>query len=339
MNYTQYITNNKEIYLVDMTQEKKPFSDLVISTLRKYAEHKHITLISQKKSFAHGVICQDCTTIPKCEYCDVAIAYYQDSQWQYFGLCNYCNKTYDSPHTCRHCSGHNMDFYGFGAQQIQTLLDSLYTIESQVLESKNLGRMSKISQFQRSHSVVIATNMLTQWLSDTDIVVVLDADLWLQLPDFNARWMCIVQRYELICKHPGKQVIIQTSYHEGREMVLTAKGDTTTLKNNELQLRKERGYAPYGELAIIQYKHEKEKTLLNKMQKLYQEMEYLRLQWSHLDISIYQTPPMIYRMYGTFRYHIVVKWPSIRLYVDAVFLQLQLKKRGFFIDWMPISWL
>lgn len=338
MNYTQYVTHNKEIYLVDMTQEKKPFSDLVISTLRKYSESKHITLISQKKSFAHGVICQDCTTIPKCLYCDVAIAYYQDTHGQYFGLCNYCNKTYESPHTCRHCNGHNMNFYGFWAQQIQSLLATSYGIESQVLESKNLNRIHNISQFQRCHNVVIATNMLTQWLPDTDIVIVLDADVWLQLPDFNARWMCIAQRYELICKHPGKQIILQTVYHEDRTMVWTAKGDVNILQHNELQLRKERGYAPYGELAIIQYKHEQEKTLLNKMQKLYQEMEYLRMQWVY-QLDIYQTPPMIYKMHGTFRYHIVIKWVHIRPFLDTVFLQLQLKKRGFFIDWMPISWL
>jgi hypothetical protein len=60
MQYTQYLLNNKEIYLVDMKQATKPFSVLVEKTIQRYAPSKNISLITNKNSFAHGVICKDC---------------------------------------------------------------------------------------------------------------------------------------------------------------------------------------------------------------------------------------------------------------------------------------
>jgi primosomal protein N' (replication factor Y) (superfamily II helicase) len=129
-----------------MKQASKPFSVLVEKTLQKYSLSKNISIITNRNNYAHGLICQDCGTIPMCKQCDVAINFYKQTNGSYIGLCNYCKTEYPSQSSCSHCQGHNLDFYGYGAQQIQSILSDSYSIHANILDASKLNSHNKISQ-------------------------------------------------------------------------------------------------------------------------------------------------------------------------------------------------
>ena len=74
--------------------------------------------------------------------------------------------------------------------------------------------------------------------------------------------------------------------------------------------RKANMYPPFGEICIILYKHEIEESLFKKVDTLYKELLYLKEKYGITGLEIYSTPPLIYKMFGKYRYNIILKWPN-----------------------------
>jgi hypothetical protein len=60
-------------------------------------------------------------------------------------------------------------------------------------------------------------------------------------------------------------------------------------------------------MCLLLYKDEIEENLFSKIKKLHQEMLYLQEKMGRKDIAIVATPPLIYKLYGKFRYTILCK--------------------------------
>jgi primosomal protein N' len=71
--------------------------------------------------------------------------------------------------------------------------------------------------------------------------------------------------------------------------------------------RKVNGYPPFGELCVILYKNEIEESLFTKVDTLHKDLLYLKEKYQLKDIEIYSTPPLIYKMFGKYRYNIILK--------------------------------
>jgi len=83
------------------------------------------------------------------------------------------------------------------------------------------------------------------------------------------------------------------------------KKDNFYEKDNEF--RKVNGYPPFGEICVILYKNEIEESLFTKVDTLYKDLLYLKEKYELKDIEIYSTPPLIYKMFGKYRYNIILK--------------------------------
>jgi hypothetical protein len=55
------------------------------------------------------------------------------------------------------------------------------------------------------------------------------------------------------------------------------------------------------------------------------------------ELEIYSTPPLIYKMFGKYRYNIILKWENLRNFMDIVYTKLNLANKWFKIDWMADS--
>jgi primosomal protein N' len=71
--------------------------------------------------------------------------------------------------------------------------------------------------------------------------------------------------------------------------------------------RKVNGYPPFGELCVILYKNEIEESLYTKVDTLHKDLLYLKEKYQITDLEIYSTPPLIYKMFGKYRYNIILK--------------------------------
>jgi len=66
-------------------------------------------------------------------------------------------------------------------------------------------------------------------------------------------------------------------------------------------------YPPFGELCVILYKNEIEESLFTKVDTLHKDLLYLKEKYQLKNIEIYSTPPLVYKMFGKYRYNIILK--------------------------------
>ncbi|MDR0369022.1 MAG: hypothetical protein LBH96_00340 [Candidatus Peribacteria bacterium] len=87
-------------------------------------------------------------------------------------------------------------------------------------------------------------------------------------------------------------------------------------------------------MCVILYKHETEELVFNKVNQLYKELLYLAEKYHISSLDIYSTPPLVYKMFGKYRYNIIIKGSSVRNFMDIVYSKLNLPAKGFKINWM-----
>jgi primosomal protein N' len=71
--------------------------------------------------------------------------------------------------------------------------------------------------------------------------------------------------------------------------------------------RQKNNYPPFSDICVIMYKNEIEERLFTKVDKLYKELLYLKEKYQMDKLEIYSTPPLIYKIFGKYRYNIILK--------------------------------
>jgi primosomal protein N' len=167
---------------------------------------------------------------------------------------------------------------------------------------------------------------------DFDLIIFLNADLWLSIPDYNSSEKNFYFLYEAFTKHNCQNFIVQSfnpSHHSIRQ---SCKLDKDWFYDIENEFRKVNDYPPFKDICIILYKNEIEEKLFNKVDKLYKELLYLKEKYQIKDIEIYSTPPLIYKIFWKYRYNIILKWSGIRNFMDIVYTKLKLNQNWFKIN-------
>jgi primosomal protein N' (replication factor Y) len=101
----------------------------------------------------------------------------------------------------------------------------------------------------------------------------------------------------------------------------------------EYAFREKYHYPPYADLCIILYKNEIEERVFNKIDTLYKDLLYLAQKYQMQALEIYSTPPLIYKMFGKYRYNIILKGKEVRNFMDVVYTKLNLNAKGFKVHW------
>ena len=369
MNYerfdhtTQWI--KKSIFLVNMTKELDyHFSQLAIQGLEKYlAQGKKIGILVNKKGYTGGIICHDCGNIPKCKNCSVSISYHKLVSWETIGLCHICKTQYNVPTTCPNCHSSKIKEFWLGTQKVAEYLKNEYNQDALIIESATVNSPNKIaklfekiwvknntnevSKLREANyakgklpvQIVIWTSLLTtpiHWYN-FDLIIFLNADLGLNIPDYTSAERNFYFLYEAFVKHPTANFIVQSFNPDQYSIRSACQMSKEKFYEQDNVFRKANGYPPFGELCVILYKNEIEESLYTKVDTLHKDLLYLKEKYQLKDIEIYSTPPLIYKMFGKYRYNIILKWPNVRQFMDIIYTKLNLAKKGFKVDWMAES--
>lgn len=108
--------------------------------------------------------------------------------------------------------------------------------------------------------------------------------------------------------------------------------DTPWFYTQDNVFRQENNYPPFSDLCVILYKNEIEERLFNKVDTLYKELLYLKEKYQMPNLEIYSTPPLIYKMFGKYRYNIILKGKDLRNFMDIAYTKLKMPAKGFKID-------
>lgn len=233
-----------------------------------------------------------------------------------------------------------------GTQKVAEYIKEEFGTESVIIESEKANSPHKIEKIldtlkepRQEPLIVIGTSLLTTPIAGYpfDLLIFLNADMGLNLPDYNVAEKNFYFLYEAFTKHTTATCIVQTFNPEQYSIRSACKLDKEGFYVFDNEFREAHNYPPYADICVLLYKNEIEERVFTKVDKLYKELLYLKEKYQYTDLEIYSTPPLIYKTFGKYRYNIILKGKNLNHFMDIVFTKLNLVGKGFKVDWKADS--
>lgn len=322
VNKTRYLDKplpKIEFVSLKEAQKKKQmmghFSHQLIDQIKEQLTNgRQVMLFQNRRGYAPILECESCGHIPMCPSCDVSLTYHS---FKNHLRCHYCGYTAAKPTNCYACSSTRLTTKGFGTEQIELELASLFP-------KYNVGRMdhdttkgkynfeSIINKFQnKEYDILVGTQMIAKGLDfgNVGLVGVLQADQLLYQPDFRS----FERAFQMLLQVSGRagrgnesgKVIIQTYHPELQFFDYVKNHDYESFYQNHLQERKDFDYPPFSKMIKIIMKCRDFNTL-NQSSDWYCKSLKNVLQVPVLGPE----EPLIGKIKNEFIKHILVKAPN-----------------------------
>jgi len=276
------------IELVDLKDKyfrkrmKGHFSDTLIEAIGvALSLGEQVILFQNRRGFSPVIECMTCGHIPQCPQCDVSLTYHKFKNQL---RCHYCGYAIGKPTNCHSCSSIDLTTKGFGTEQIELELLSLFP-------NAKCGRMDQdttrgkygfekiIDSFKNQEiDILVGTQMLAKGLDfdNVSLVGIMNADTMLYHPDFRA----FERSFQMMTQVAGRsgraekqgKVIIQTYNPLHNTIQQVTRNDFEGMYKEQLYDRQIYKYPPYYRLIKITLKHRDFDKLKEGSMWLYQVM-------------------------------------------------------------------
>jgi primosomal protein N' (replication factor Y) len=310
-----------EIELVDLKDKyfrKKMnghFSDTLIEEITKaFTLGEQVILFQNRRGYSPLVECMTCGHVPHCQQCDVSLTYHKHKNQL---RCHYCGYSIAKPTHCHQCSSIELTTKGFGTEQIQQELISLFP-------DNKIGRMDQdttrgkfgfekiIDSFKnREVDILVGTQMLAKGLDfdNVSLVGIMNADNMLFHPDFRA----FERSFQMMTQVSGRsgraekqgKVIIQTYNPDHNTIQQVTHNNYAGMYKEQLYDREIYKYPPYFKIIKITLKHRDFDKLKEGSMWLYQVIS------QNLNIPVLgPEEPAINRIRNEYIRTIIIKIPT-----------------------------
>ncbi|RTY86306.1 primosomal protein N' [Flavobacterium sp. GT3R68] len=259
------------------------FSDTLIEEITTTLSlGEQVILFQNRRGYSPLLECMTCGHVPQCQQCDVSLTYHKHKNQL---RCHYCGYSIAKPTNCPACSSVDLTTKGFGTEQIQQELTTLFP-------SHKIGRMDQdttrgkfgfekiIDSFKnREVDVLVGTQMLAKGLDfdNVTLVGIMNADNMLYHPDFRA----FERSFQMMTQVSGRsgrsekrgKVIIQTYNPNHNTIQQVTNNDYAGMYSEQIYERHIYKYAPYFKLIKLTLKHRDFDKLKEGAMWLYQVMQ------------------------------------------------------------------
>ncbi|SRX55704.1 primosomal protein N' [Aequorivita sp. CIP111184] len=259
-----------EIELVDVKEKNRKkqmtghFSDRLLEEMHEVLKNgEQIILFQNRRGFSPVVECTTCGVSPQCPNCDVSLTFHQHRNQL---RCHYCGYNMAMMQSCIACGSETLDTKGFGTEQIETELKTLFPnhkvarMDQDTTKGKN--SYSKLIEALENEEIdiLVGTQMLAKGLDfrNISLVGVMNADNLLNFPDFRAH----ERSFQLLQQVSGRagrtqkrgKVLIQTynPYHQILKQVSV--NDYEGMYKEQLEERYNYKYPPFFRTIKIVFK-------------------------------------------------------------------------------------
>ncbi len=269
----------------------KPMYDAITERLSK---KEQIILFLNRRGFAQAILCPDCGTLIKCDFCAVSMTYHKRPEKL---ICHYCGSNKPLPRECPSCSSKAVEQVGTGTQQVEDVLASLFPSARIARLDRDTGAGHKaeavLSKLRNQEiDILVGTQMVTKGhdFPMVTLVGVLNADVGLHMPDFRAS----ERTFQLLTQVAGRAGrgklsglgLIQT-YHPKHPAVVFAKNhDYNSFAAGELISRRELGYPPFGRLALLRFSGPEIEVVETKTRSIFSELNRIIAQNKYRDLTL-----------------------------------------------------
>ncbi len=333
-----------EIIPVDMKEQLKLGAGEMLSVplrqamARAFSQKKQVMLFLNRRGYSRTLVCGDCGQSVSCKNCSVPMTLHNNRRTGGRNLiCHYCGYTIPASLAKCECGSVNFTRAGFGTQQLEELLQTLYPCEK-VLRMDQDTTMSPdahneiITKFARKEaSILIGTQMIAKGLDFPDVTVVgiLGADLMLM----SSNYMASERAFQLITQAAGRagrgdcpgEVYIQSFRPELPLFKYALTQDYESFFDSEIEYRSKVKLPPFkaiGELVVSSTDEDDAKAKADALSEYLRQ--FLSVQDSKYDFELFgPIPDVLYELRGRYRMDIVIK-ASNKSALNAVFRQVNI---------------
>uniref|UniRef100_UPI00260C759A replication restart helicase PriA n=1 Tax=uncultured Muriicola sp. TaxID=1583102 RepID=UPI00260C759A len=266
-----------EIELVDIKEASRKkrmkghFSERLMEEISEtLALKEQVILFQNRRGYAPIVECTTCGHAPQCPNCDVSLTYHQAKKQL---RCHYCGYHTVLEEQCMACGCATLDTKGFGTEQIEQELGTLFPdakvgrMDLDTTRGKHAYEKIILSFAQKEFDILVGTQMVTKGLDfrHVNLVGIMNADSLLNFPDFRAH----ERSYQMLTQVAGRAgrtekrgiVLVQTynPFHSILQQVVV--GNYTAMYKEQMAQRKEYHYPPINKIIKISFKHKDYNTL------------------------------------------------------------------------------
>ncbi|PNR99410.1 hypothetical protein X928_07360 [Petrotoga miotherma DSM 10691] len=314
---TRYFTEMPEVQIVDMKKDEKYnwiFSKKVVENIEiSLKKNKKVIVFTPTRGYANYVICSDCGYIFKCDECDVSLTFHKKERKL---RCHYCGKESELPNFCPKCGGFKLQTRGFGTERVMTELAKLFPSQPLVRVDRTVIKTFKdlrnTFNFMKEpgKKIVVGTKMITKGLDiqDLDLVVILDADRYINFPDYNAQESTASLLMQVAGRSGRKEkgkVIIQSFQPENDIYKSLIDHNFDLIAENDLEQRKVYGYPPFVTLFLILVNNPSVDKAKAKANEIVEELGKIENQDDFEILG--PVVPIISKLRGNYRYQIIIK--------------------------------
>jgi primosomal protein N' (replication factor Y) len=340
-----------KVFIVDMNKEHEKknflFSDLFLEKFKKNLENKEQTLIFLNRRGFHAMqVCPECTASIKCPHCDLSLTFHKAANKLTCHLCAF--ELYPPPKTCPECAHEMLQFRGVGTQFVETKLKMLFPnvkvvrMDADTTKAKNAHKIL-LDQFQSKRAdILLGTQMIAKGLHipSVTLVLVLNCDLMLNLPDFKAHESV----FQLITQVSGRsgrghlpgEVVLQTKQKNHPIIQFASAENYKAFFEHELKERAVFSFPPHTHLLKVILKAFDEKSILEFGTELFVQLKKIL----PVGYTLYPLAPCgISKIKDQFRYQILLKGQKIKT-MNSLFDKIAIKKPkhvNLFFDVDPYS--
>lgn len=255
------------VQIVDMTKElrgKGPFrviSPKLEAEIRQaLGREEKVILFLNRRGFYTFLVCSRCGFVARCKRCAIALTYHK----QYGkGLCHYCGEQRPVPELCPECHAQTMRLLGTGTEKVYEEVvqrfggSNIARVDSDSMRGQKAYRQVFTAFMEGDLDMLVGTQVIAKGLDipDVTLVGVVSGDTCLHLRDFRSAertMQLIMQVAGRSGRGPkGGRVIVQTYNPTHYAIQAAVKHDYESFAKQELLLRKEVGYPPFGRLVRI----------------------------------------------------------------------------------------
>ncbi|MFD1605780.1 primosomal protein N' [Flavobacterium artemisiae] len=275
-----------EVVLVDLKDKHfrkrmtGHFSDLLIEEIAEALSlGEQVILFQNRRGYSPIIECLTCGHVPHCQQCDVSLTFHKNKNQL---RCHYCGYSIAKPTNCHSCSSIDLTTKGFGTEQIEQELGSIFPnaktarMDQDTTRGK-FGFEKIIDTFKnREVDILVGTQMLAKGLDfdNVSLVGIMNADNMLHHPDFRA----FERSYQMMTQVAGRagrsekqgKVVIQTYNPNHNTIQQVTNHNYTGMYKEQLYDRQIYKYPPYFRIIKLTLKHRDYEKLKEGSMWLYQ---------------------------------------------------------------------
>lgn len=275
-----------EIVLVDLKDKHfrkrmtGHFSDLLIEEIAEALSlGEQVILFQNRRGYSPIIECMTCGHVPHCQQCDVSLTFHKHKNQL---RCHYCGYAIAKPTHCHSCSSIDLTTKGFGTEQIEQELVSLFPkaktgrMDQDTTRGK-FGFEKIIDSFKsREIDILVGTQMLAKGLDfdNVSLVGIMNADNILHHPDFRA----FERSFQMMTQVAGRagrtekqgKVVIQTYNPNHNTIQQVTTHNYIGMYKEQLYDRQIYKYPPYFRIIKLTLKHKDFDKLKEGSMWLYQ---------------------------------------------------------------------